>query len=72
MIKNVQNKFDLGQTVYLKTDVRQYGRLVTAITIRQTGLVYELALSDDTSEHYDFEISDSEDIVLRQKNETED
>ena len=35
-------KHDIGEVVYLKTDKEQLERIVTGITIRQTGVYYGL------------------------------
>lgn len=66
MIK-VNNKFEIEQRVYVVTDINQYPRIVTAITIRQTGLLYEVACGIGTSEHYDFELSETSDILIKQE-----
>lgn len=60
----VDNKFDIGDLVYIKTDIDQRARLVTGITLRLYGMVYELSLGETTSSHYDFELSSEKDFVL--------
>ena len=59
----IDNKFDIGQTVYLKTDSEQRERLVTAIIVRGYGILYSLSFETDESTHYDFEISAEKDIT---------
>lgn len=54
----IHNDFKLKQTVYLKTDEQQQPRLVTAITARMTGLVYELSCGITTTWHVAYEISE--------------
>jgi len=57
--------FELGQTVYLKTDVDQSKRIVTGITIRPSGAItYELTCGASYSWHYDFEIDITKDVLL--------
>ena len=56
-------KFDIGQTVYLRTDTNQLERLVTGINIRPNGITYALTNATDESYHYDFEITLDRDIV---------
>jgi len=56
-------KFDIGQTVYLRTDINQLERLVTGIIIRPDGITYTLVNGSDESYHYDFEITLDRDIV---------
>jgi hypothetical protein len=63
----IDNKYDLGQIVYLKTDVDQLQRIVSAITQRQGGIIYELCQGEKTSSHYDFEITEDENIEIKVK-----
>lgn len=58
-------KFQLGQIVYLVTDKYQEKRIVTAITERQSGYLYELSCGLDVSSHYDFELSTEEDTLMK-------
>jgi len=54
----IENKFDLGELVYLKTDEDQKQRMVTRITIGLDGsIIYYLTLGTLISEHYEKEIS---------------
>lgn len=55
--------FDIGDSVYLKTDPEQAERLVTGINIRQNGISYALSHLTNESYHYDFEISKERDII---------
>lgn len=55
-MKRYYFKFDIGDTVFLKTDSEKLQRVVTGISMRQNGISYELAQSNSTSWHYDFEI----------------
>ncbi|GAB3701359.1 hypothetical protein GCM10027592_29370 [Spirosoma flavus] len=64
----IDNEFALKQTVYLKTDKEQLPRLVTAIKICPDGLLYELIQGTASSYHYDFEISESVDVLLSSTN----
>lgn len=52
----IDNKFDLGQTVYLVTDADQSPRIVTRLFIAPEGIVYELCCGTARSEHYDIEM----------------
>lgn len=60
----IDNKFKIGDYVYLVTDKDQFKRIVTAIQVTQTGLLYRLCLERDESWHYDFEICAEKDIIL--------
>lgn len=64
----IDNKFTPGDFVYLVTDAEQEKRIVTAIKIcGDGGLLYELSSGTSSSEHYDFEISDKEDVLTKVK-----
>lgn len=55
----IDNKFSIGQIVWLKTDTEQLQRIVTAIKIcGDNSFFYELSCGKECSDHYDFEISD--------------
>lgn len=55
----IDNKFNFGDIVYLKTDDEQQERIVTGMMLRYTGVViYELSCGATSSNHYDFEISE--------------
>lgn len=53
----IQTELDIGQSVYLKTDPDQYERLITAIIIEPSDILYEISLGVEVSRHYFFEIS---------------
>lgn len=55
--------FDIGDSVYLKTDPEQCERLVTGVNIRQNGISYALSHLTNESYHYDFEITKERDII---------
>ena len=59
----IETKFDIGQTVYLITDKEQLMRIVTGIYIRQGGELYTICMNTETSDHYDYEMSDEKDIT---------
>lgn len=67
--KMIPIKYELGQVVYLITDPDQRERIVTAIIIRPSAIIYELTKSDQgSSEHYEFEISNALDEVKKYVN----
>lgn len=53
----INNAYEIGDEVYLKTDFDQLLRIVTGIIVRPSCVVYELSQGSANSEHYDFEIS---------------
>lgn len=57
-------EFEIGQTVYLKMDNEQHGRMVTAISLRPNrSVTYCLAFGTTETWHYGIEIDDQRDIV---------
>lgn len=65
----IDNKFELGDMVYLKTDPDQRERIVSKISVLPNGLLaYELSHNTSTSMHYNFEISLEKNIVLTTTN----
>jgi len=56
--------FEIGQTVYLKMDNEQHGRMVTGINLRPNrSVTYCLAFGTTETWHYGIEIDDERDIV---------
>lgn len=61
-----ESKFSIGDFVYSVTDVEQRKRQIVAIKIYPTGVVYECYCGIQESNHYEFELSTEQDIVLKQ------
>lgn len=61
----VDNKFDFGQIVYLKTDKEQLPRMVVRFTISKESILYILAQGTGETTHYDIEISEEINVVLK-------
>lgn len=64
----IDNKYSLGQSVYLKTDKEQLERVVTGITQRPSGVLYLLSCGVNESPHYDIEISVEKNILTTTTN----
>lgn len=62
-MKSDEIKFKIGETAYLRTDIEQRERFVTAISIRQNSIMYELSYNTESRYHYDFEISKKKDTL---------
>lgn len=57
-------EFEIGQTVYLKMDNEQHGRMVTGISLRPNrSVTYCLAFGTTETWHYGIEIDDERDVV---------
>lgn len=54
---NIDNKYNIGETVYLKTDNEQLQRIVTAIKVLPNDIIYYLSCGTQETAHYDFEIT---------------
>ena len=53
----IPNAYEIGETIYLKTDPDQLPRVVTCIQVTKQDLVYFVASGERESHHYDFEMS---------------
>lgn len=64
----IDNKYNLGDEVYLKTDTEQLKRLITEIRITPNGIMYLLSFSTEETKHYDMEFSKEKDILITSTN----
>jgi hypothetical protein len=60
----IDNKWDIGDTVYLKTDKEQLPRIIFRFIVYRNEILYELATGTINSSHYDFEISSDKNILI--------
>lgn len=61
----LDNKYNIGEIVYLKTDEDQKERIVFAFIVYENEILYRLAAGTSNSEHYEFEISKEKDYVQK-------
>lgn len=61
----INNKYELGQTVYLITDTEQLKRLVICIQVDVQGILYEVVCGTYISKHYDIELSAEENVTIK-------
>lgn len=59
----IENKFNIGETVYLITDPDQHKRIVTEIRVRRGCVLYEVGFSDGSCISEEFEITKEKVIV---------
>ena len=52
----IDNKFEIGDFVYLVTDAEQAKRLVVSICVNKYDILYEVIAGTTVSKHYDFEL----------------
>ena len=60
----LDNKFSIGDRVYLETDVDQQVRIVTGLYFRKDTLTYGLSCGTTESWHYDFEICVEKNVII--------
>lgn len=61
----INNVFDFGDIVYLKTDVDQNPAIVLSIKVFKNGeYLYEIIRGTTTSLHYDFELSTEKYVLI--------
>lgn len=53
----IDNDFQIKDTVYLKHDVDQKPRMITAIIIQETAILYEMISGIEVSSHYGWELN---------------
>jgi len=59
----IENRYKIGEIVYLKTDIDQYPRIVQAFYITIKEIMYELICGTARSTHYDYEISKDKNMM---------
>ena len=64
----IDNKFNIGDFVYLITDTQREKRLVTELIVSKNSIIYTLACGGFDTEHYDFEITDDINILIINQN----
>jgi len=64
----IDNIYEIGEVVYLKTDQQQLPRIVYCIKVYKNEFIYELASGTTTSSHYDFEISKEINVLVTSTN----
>lgn len=58
---NVNNKYQISENVFIKTDTDQTQRIIVAILVDINGFRYEVKYSNIESWHYEFELSTDKD-----------
>lgn len=66
----LDNKYNIGDIVYLKTDPDQIERMITAIQLNANGIIYRLVCGTTETWHYDIEINVEKVFNLDKKNQT--
>jgi hypothetical protein len=65
----IRCKYDFGQIVYVKTDIAQDPRQIIGVQgTADGGMLIKLSTDGDISWHYECEISDERDMMLKMDN----
>lgn len=65
----VNNKYEFGDLLYLKTDTDQELAIITGIKLTPIGnVIYTVSKGSRSSEHYDFELSAEKNILITSTN----
>ena len=64
----IDNKFNIGDKVYLETDVEQNERIVIGFYVKQGSITYALNCGTVESWHYDFEITVEKNVLKTSTN----
>lgn len=59
----IDNKYEFGQIVYLKTDPDQHPRMVFCFEVSKGDILYKVCQGTNVSTHYDFELSEEKDVL---------
>ncbi|TWI86306.1 hypothetical protein LX66_3560 [Chitinophaga japonensis] len=61
----VDNKYEIGDRVYLVSDPDQQLRIITSFAVYKGGeILYTVACGEKESRHYDFEMSKDKDLNI--------
>ena len=61
----IDNKFNIGDYVYIVTDLEQNVGVVTSIMITQGDIIYFVSRNNTTERFYDFELSSEENKIIK-------
>ena len=59
----IDNKFEIGEFVYLITDPEQLQRVITGIVVRPAGVLYYATCCERETGHYGFELTKEKNIL---------
>lgn len=60
----IDNEYNIGDIVYLRTDAEPMPRLVIGLIVSQNGILYQLAQGVEISTHYDFEMTVDKPVIF--------
>lgn len=65
---DIKTKYDPEQFVYLKHDPDQQKRMIVEIIVTKKEKKYLLACGTEISDHYEYELSTEQDVVMKTDN----
>ena len=60
----IDNVYEIGDIVYLKTDVEQRKRIVYRFLIYEKDVLYGVVCGVGESDHYGFELAKEKDVLI--------
>lgn len=63
----IENKYSIGEAVYLLTDPDQRMMLITGIIVRPSGVLYYLSYKAEETLHYEFELTSDINELIKLK-----
>ena len=64
----IDNKFEFGQVVYLKTDKEQLPRMVVRMSVKPSEILYCIATGSTETWHLEFEIAEEINVLMQTSN----
>jgi hypothetical protein len=69
----ISYEFEIGQILYLRTDVKQLPRQVLQYKVgKSETILYEMGCGVESSDHYAYELSTDVDLVLKTSYDSSD
>ena len=69
-VGNKENKYQLGDKVFLRTDIKQFARMITGIRFISGGsILYDIVIDTESSCHHESELSSERDVILATSND---
>lgn len=65
----INNRYEIGDFVYLVTDPSQNKRIITALKVEATSIQYEVSCGSESCIANDFELSKEKNFIIDTKNE---
>jgi hypothetical protein len=64
----INNTFEIGEIVYVKTDVKQEPGVIVSMYVTLNEIMYYVSRDEFVNKYYDFELSREKDNTLKMEN----